>query len=79
MTGPAAGAGRLGRHFKTERVGVLGLDAEHVAVDDDGVAAAERLRDVGLLALLQRDLRADGHDGGFDVAGQSDRFVAFMR
>ena len=61
-------------HFEAERVGVLGLDAEHVAVDDDGVSAAERLRDVRLLALLQRDLGADGNDGRFHVAGQDFQF-----
>ncbi len=52
-----------GRTSRPSASASLAFDAEHVAVDDDGVAAAERLRDVGLLALLQRDLRADGDHG----------------
>ena len=63
----------FGGHFQAERVGVLAFDAEHVAVHDHGVAAAQRLRDVSLLAFLQRDLRADRDDGGLDIAGQSFR------
>ena len=63
-----AGAGGLGRRLQAERIGVLAFDAEHVAVHDHRVAAAERLRDVGLLALLQRDPVADGDDGRLNIA-----------
>ena len=53
---------------KPERVGVLAFDAEHVPVHDHGVAAAQGLRDVGLLALLQGDPLADRDDGRLDIA-----------
>ena len=64
------GRGRS-RHFEAQRVGVLRLDAEHIAVDDDGVSATERLRDVRLLTFLERDLGADGNHGGFHIARQN--------
>ena len=68
--GAGLGRGRLGRFdLEAQGVGVLFGEAEHVAIDDHGVAAAERLRDVGGLALLEGDLGADGNDGGLDVAG----------
>ena len=63
-------------HFDTQRVGVLRLDAKHVAIDDDGVGAAERLRDVRGLAFLQCDLGADGNHRGFDIARQDFLFGA---
>ena len=43
---------RLRGGLQSERVGVLAVNAEHVAVDDDRVSATEGLRDVSLLALL---------------------------
>src|SRR6266508_4287732 len=58
-----------------QRVGILAVDAEQIAIDDHRVSAAERLGDVSLLALLERDFRADRHDGGFDVSGQRNGFI----
>ena len=67
---PARRRGFFFGDLQAERVGVFAFDAEHVSVHDDGVTAAERLRDVGLLAFLERDFSADGDDRGFDVAGE---------
>ena len=72
-----AGTGGLLFNLKAERVRVLSADAEHVPVHDDSVSTAERLRDVRGLTLEQRDLGADGHDRGFDIAGESDGFVGW--
>ena len=66
----AANRGLLFGHLQPERIRVFAFDAEHVSVDDDRVAAAERLRDVRLLALLEGDLRADRNDGRFHVPVQ---------
>jgi hypothetical protein len=66
---------RLRGHLNTERVSVFALDAEHIAVDDHRVTAAERLRDVRLLAFHQGDFSAYGHHRGFDVAGQVNGLV----
>src|SRR6185503_563125 len=57
-------------------VAVHARDPEQVALDVDGIAAAERLRDVSDRPGLQFHLDAGRHDHGGDVAADDDRLVS---
>ena len=56
----------------SEGIGVAGVDPSHVAVDDDGVAAAEGLGDKDRFAGLQRDPGPGGDQDRLAAAFQND-------
>ena len=58
--------------LEAERVGIAGVDTGQIAVDIDGIAAAERLGDQHHAALRQDHGRAHGYEHGLAVAVQAD-------
>src|SRR6266851_5223823 len=66
-----AGGGRFRSGLAANGIGIFAFDSEHVAIDDDRVAAAEGLGDLSLLAFLQRNLVANRNHGSIDITGQS--------
>ena len=58
------------------RIGVPAGQPEQIALDEHGVAAAQRLGDVPGAACGQGDVFALGHEDGGAIALETDRFTA---